>query len=210
MEYWSRSLERLGNEILFPEGWWDGSILLIEHFDHKQHENAAFNEFSFLALFTYSVWSLIFMWIVLSGLTYWVLEKHHTDSDGAAEKGESEKPMGSIFLLSRAFVGHNEYEPNTVASQMIYFSWSSWSILVLSAYMANFASFLVASQQENYAVQSFDKGVELQLPICVVEGTVQHVFLQIRYPKLNLIPKITEQLGFNALKHGECCADVAT
>jgi hypothetical protein len=127
-------------------------IVLVEHFVHKQQQSDNFNLFSFLAPFTYSVWGLIFAWIVLSGLVYWALEKLHTDSDGAAEKGDAEKPMGSIFLSSMAFVGHNEYEPNTVASRMISFSWSFWSILVLSAYTANFASFLVAAQQENYAV----------------------------------------------------------
>jgi hypothetical protein len=82
MEYWARSLERLGDQISFPEGWWDATIVIVEHYDHKLEEVATFNLLNFLSPFTYSVWGYIFLAMVLSGLTYWALEKLNTGEEG--------------------------------------------------------------------------------------------------------------------------------
>lgn len=203
MGYWTRSLTRLAQEVAFAEGWYDSSIVIVER-NTKSSDKGTFDMFNFLTPFTRNVWLLICASIILSGMCYWILEWLNEDADEKLQL--SDKPLHSIYLASLVFVGHNEYKPTTHSARMLSFSWSFWAVLVVSAYTANLANFLVSKSADRFTLTSFHDAVAHNIPVCVAQGTAQHEFLKSRYPDLWLVPKLYDSECFAAMRDGECMA----
>lgn len=69
--YWVKSLERMDRGISFPEGWFNGEVIMI---GVEEDGSANLDLWSFLEPFTTGVWIMIIVTIVVSALVYWFLD----------------------------------------------------------------------------------------------------------------------------------------
>lgn len=193
-DYWARSTDRMSRGISFPQGWYDGSVILVTS---EGSDGNKFNLWSFLLPFDATVWVAIGGAIIFSGLSYFFLERLNSDSD---EHRLDEKPVAAIFLAANTFTGHYEFEPKTHASRLFGFSWSFWALIMASAYTANMASFLVSRHVAVASVSTIDDAVRLAVPVCVQRGAIIDEILSKKSPDLILVRKESEGELFDALK----------
>lgn len=69
--YWSRSLGRMDLGVSFPEGWYDGRIIMI---GVEPGGTSNLDLWSFLEPFTTGVWIMIIATIIVSAGVYWFLD----------------------------------------------------------------------------------------------------------------------------------------
>ena len=93
MGRWDRTSQRIADEISFPEGWYDSSIILVQTRDGGDKD---LNIWSFMLPFKTSVWFLIFATLVVSGWVYYLLER----LDHSADLQQLESEPGSAMYYS--------------------------------------------------------------------------------------------------------------
>jgi hypothetical protein len=206
VEKWGHSVGRMSRGISFPTGWYDSSIVFVEHFESNQSKHVV-NIWAFLKPFDSTVWLTISGAIVITGLLYWLLEYLDVDAD---EGGLDEKPLALIFYAATTFTGHFGFQPNTNAARILGFSWTFWALIVASAYTANLASFLVSPRVNFYRISTVEDALRTNAAVCVQGKSVMGTILKERHPELNLVGKQPESEIFNALrvnpKDGGCDA----
>jgi flagellar basal body-associated protein FliL len=200
MGKWDRTRERMSNQIAFPEGWYDASIIMIEYTD-PQSTTTDLDLFSFLTPFEWTVWMLILATIVASGLVYYLLEKMNTASD---ERTLEEAPVSAVYYSAITFTGHLEFRPQTHAARLVAFSLSFSALIVAAAYTANLASFLVARRQPSSTLQSIQDAVAQRAPICLQASVALDQYITNQYPSAVLVRNYSESDVFEGLVQGEC------
>ena len=198
MGKWDRTTSRIANEISFPEGWYDASIILVHA---EKEEDLSLNIWSFLLPFQPMVWFVIVISVVVSGLLYYFLERLDASSDARQLEGS---PTGAVYYSFISFVGHNEFKPQTNAARLIAFSLAFWALITGAAYTANLASFLVARRQPEESIQSVQDAILMRAPICVQDNVALDQYVTNRYPSAVLRRKQTEGAVFEAVVSGEC------
>jgi len=151
----------------------------------------------FTPFFSLQLWLTIVAAIVATGLSYFLLEHLNKDAD---ERNLDEKPLASIFYAAIAFTGHFELRPNTNAARILSFSFTFWALIVVSAYTANLASFLVTPKITGYKVTSIDAAVAKGATLCVQAGGIIQKILEDKYPGIRLVGKDSEQEIYAALR----------
>jgi hypothetical protein len=209
VEVWGKSLARQALGVSFPAGWYDSSATFVEHIAESERVKKVVNIWAFLDPFTYSVWLSILAFIVITGLVYWLLEYMDVDAD---KLFLGKNPILCIYLIAIVFTGHLGIQPRTHGARMLSFSWTFWAVIVVSAYTANLASYLVSSQTEVFHINSVEAALLLNASLCVQQGAIVDIVLKARYPELKLIGKQTESQIFDAIrmssKNGGCDAAV--
>ena len=203
VDNWSKTVSRLRRGIAFPEGWYDSSLVLIERTDPNSED---VDMWSFLTPFQFSVWIMIGVAIVATGLMYWMLERLNTESDEAQLES---KPLTTVFLSALTFTGNFNFQPNTHAARLLSLSWTFWALIVVAAYTANLASFLVARRTPDYQIKSVGQAVRYSIPICVHGNSNQDELLTETYSDILLVRKPTERQVFEGLINGDCRVAVA-
>ena len=203
MDYWSHSVDRIAKGISFPEGYYDSSIILVENVDPHQNRSSIFSIWSFATPFEPIVWLYIFLSVLFTGILYMILERLNDESD---ERSLDHSPLATIFFSAITFTGHFDFRPQTNAARLMTFSWSFWALIVVSAYTANLASFLVARQSPAFRIKSIDHAVALEVPVCVKARTQGDEFLTAKYPNINLVRLGTEEETILGLVDGKCVA----
>lgn len=71
--YWAKSLQRMDRGVSYPEGWYNGDVIMI---GVKKDATGSSNLdlWSFLEPFTTGVWIMILVTILVSALVYWFLD----------------------------------------------------------------------------------------------------------------------------------------
>jgi hypothetical protein len=90
------------------------------------------------------------------------------------------------------------------------FSLSFWCLLIVSAYGANLASFLVARNQPSLNIQTVEDVVVAGLPFCSYESSYSEEAVQNTYPEAQFIRKTTENDIFLGVQNGECAFALTT
>ena len=196
VDYWAKSVERMSRGIAFPHGWYDGSIVMVAR---EQVFEDPFDVYSFLVPFEWTIWCAIVGAIFMTGLIYFFLERLDPTAD---ERNLEDKPWTNIFLAALTFTGHMSYQPNTTPSRILVMSWGFWTIIVLSAYTANMASFLVSQNSKPPRISTIEEALLTSTPLCVQRGAVIDDLLTDKYPELNLVRKDTEGEMFDGLGLG--------
>ena len=201
VDYWMKAETRLARGIYFPEGFFDSSIVVISHKDQAQIEDdTAINWMAFWEPFEPSVWALIAFFVLVTGLIYRLLEIWNPLADERTALNEKED---MIFYTSMTLLQHLLFRPQTHPARILAFSWTFCALIIGSAYTANLASFLVA-QHRPIILNPFDSAIRGRVPICALATTYTDTFVTSRYPKANIIRKLSEPDIFEALHKGEC------
>jgi Ligand-gated ion channel len=203
--YWfDNTLERLKLGCSFPEGYIDGSYILVGLSDE---ENQTLNLWGWLEPFHTYVWVMITVTIFLSGLIYQLLE---TIGNPNRYKGwRTQDTLGNnVFLSLLLFTQHFQFQPRTPASRLFAGSLALWALLISSAYTANLASFFVVKNTAKSTIQSVEDAISEDLPLCLWHGTASDSFMRSNYPKANFIMKEDELDIFYGIAAGDCAFGV--
>jgi hypothetical protein len=194
-DYWGRSTERMGRNVAFPKGWYDGSVVLVQSI--ANHETEDVSLWSFLKPFDRNVWITIIAAIIFTGLMYLILDRLNVDSD---ERMLEDKPWVAIFIASLTFTGHFEFLPNTNPARLLSFSWTFWAVIIAAAYTANLAKFLVSRNVENVVVATLEDALRNNVPVCIQRYTIMDDIVSKKYPDMNVVRKESEKAIFEALR----------
>jgi Ligand-gated ion channel len=209
VEVWGKSLARQALGVSFPTGWYDSSATFVEHITESEQVQKVVNIWAFLDPFSYSVWLAIMGFILITGLVLWLLEYMDIEAD---ELLLHDNPLLCIFHTAIVFTGHLGTRPRSHGARILSLSWTFWALIVISAYTANLASYMVSPQVAVFHINSVQAALELNASVCVQQGAVVESILKVKYPELKLIGKQTESEIFDALrldtKNGGCDAAV--
>jgi hypothetical protein len=195
-EIWGRSIERIGLGVSFPVGWYDSSIVFVDHLEVGETQEVI-NIWAFLTPFNTAVWFINFAFVIFTGLLYWWFERLNADTD---ENGQNDTPATCIYHASMVITGNFGFRPNTHASRFLSFTWTLWVLVVSSAYVANLASHLVTKEIKTMRIETIEQALHQNAAVCVEAGAVVEAILRASYPQLNLIPKATNDEMFSSLR----------
>lgn len=117
-DWWPNTIERLNRGITFQVPWYDSNIIMIMNTDQataygRRRRNggggASFELFSWLEPFSYDVWILTIVTIVVSALVYQGLERIDGETDDLELENE---PGWNIFLGMILVFFHEPYNNN--------------------------------------------------------------------------------------------------
>ena len=192
------SREALG--VSFPKGWYDGSIIIIAKQETENYFDT-FSPFSWSKPFTPGVWLFLLATMIVTGIVSMRLDPH------VREKAETTKHLllSNIYSALIVFTGHLDLDPNTHSGQLVSFSLSFFAMLMLSAYTANLASFLVIEKASlSFQVNTVNDIVRMQKTMCIYAQSATQEAVASSYPDALFVEKHDDTAVLLALKNDEC------
>lgn len=119
---WTRTRDRINRGTAFPQGFVDGSIILVGRAP-KADGRKSLNLWSFLLPFSWDCWLLIALTFVISGLIYFWMERTNHNSD--RQELESQ-PIETIFFSALTFIGDIKFQPSTNYARLFVFTLALW------------------------------------------------------------------------------------
>lgn len=199
--WWDNTVERLQLGLSFPDGYVDGSFILVGVESANVEESI--NLWAWLKPFDPSVWVLILITIFFSGCMYQLLEV--IGNPNRYKGWRTKDSLGNnLFLSTLLFTQHFQFQPRTPASRLLAASMALWALLISSAYTANLASYFVAQNLPSGHISSIDDAIKSKTPLCIWGKAAIFEFVQKTYPDALLIPKDEDVQVYYALNTGEC------
>lgn len=185
-EWWVQTPQRLKDRVLFPEGYLDASFVLVTTTTNQNTGNVLEGLSNFIKPFTYTVWICIIAVIIISSTILGFIERTSTRSQ--QEENQDKSFLGPLYGCCMVTMQHVQVSPFTVGGKILCLSLAFWSLLIVSAYTANLASFFVIENtRAPSTIQSLEDAVALNREICVWKGTSYDEFVKIKYPNGNYI-----------------------
>ena len=197
--FWYQLYSREALGISFPKGWYDGSIIIIA----KQEDNdflESFSPFSWSRPFTPGVWLLLLITMIVTGYVTMQLDPKAKEKD----ETRSEFFMSNVYSSLIVFTGHLDLDPNTRAGELVSFSLSFFAMLMLSAYTANLASFLVAEKASRDQVNTVNDIVRMKKSMCIYEQSGPLEAIKKIYNDSIFVEKGDDKKALLGLKNDEC------
>jgi len=196
--FWLKSITRMDKGVTFPAGWYDGRVIMVGLQDKG---SAGLEVWSFFDPFTAAVWIMIGVTVVVSGLVYWFLDWFDTDTDSL---NLDKDPGQSVFLAILSFTGHFEFKPMSTSARIFTASLSFWALIMMSAYTANLASYLVVQNTPSIEINSVGDAVRNNYRICVVRSTAPDNALTRAWPAAKVVRTQTEGELYEGVRNGTC------
>jgi hypothetical protein len=194
---WTETIERMNRGVVFPEGWRDGSIIMV---GIESANDSKLHVWSFLQPFDKGLWIMIAVTILVSGLVYYVLEHFNQQSD----LQYLTRPTESIYLAALSFTQQSNFQPRTDYARLFAWSLMFWALLVTSAYTANLASFLVVENTPSVNINSIGDAVRLNYPLCVWSTTAEDTIVSGAYPQAKIVRKTEYVDIYNGIRQADC------
>lgn len=201
VNWWDRTNERLDIGISYLEPWNDASVILIDKDESAFESSTEVVYWNWLRPFETKVWWLIVSTIVLSGLVYQFIEYLQDEREG---RSAWDWTTENLYMSAINFSQNFEYAPTSFGSKVFGVSMTLFALLITATYTANLASLLVESKRQPPVVDSIERAVLMELPICTYANTPFDQHIQKQYPNARRRPKKTELEAFQALQNGEC------
>jgi len=183
--------------VLFPEGYYDGSIILV---GLKRKKYFVFNPWKIFHPFPLSVWLAIGASIIFTGVIYIIIENINCLTRPSSER------CGAIFYYSAmVFNGQSDFSPRSNLGRLITWSWTFWAMIVGSAYTASLATSLVAEQAPYSNQVNAISDVEAACSrVCVRKGGYEDELVTNKLPDNPIIRKTDDDSVFKSLIDTEC------
>ncbi|CAB9505230.1 receptor subunit 1 [Seminavis robusta] len=198
--WWDHSIERMEKGVAFVEPWYDGSLVLINQHDPPIQESSIVLS-NWLLPFDASVWMLIITTIIASALVYQLIEFMNDERE---ERSMYQWFSDNLYLSSLNFSQNFEYAPNSLAGRIFGISMSIWALVITATYTANLASLLVQHGKQGLVIDSIERAMVANVPICTYGGSNSDTVIQNKYQKAIRRPMETELLMYQALRQGQC------
>ena len=184
-------------------------IIIRKNLDAESFDSDEFNWFFWSQPFTMSVWMLLLLTTCISGVVSIYIEEkpfHEIVKNDAPVKGSISSTVLSYTQRSMlAFTGEHYLYPKSHAVQIFSFSLTFFSILIISAYTANLASFLVIQKQNSVvdSVESLGDIVRLGKSICTLQETALEEAIIQMYPNAIVVGRVSDVKVLNSLKDND-------
>jgi hypothetical protein len=170
--------------------------------NRKAEKESKFKWNSFLAPFTPTVWVLIFSAVIISGLMYSALE--WLDNQFRSKETLTIDITDGIFRAAAALTGHGGDFPESSPSRIASFSTSFLFLLIITAYTANLASFLIVQNTPALVINVIQDAIKHDLRFCVLRGSTSENYLTREYPTARMARKDSIDDTYLAVDRGEC------
>ncbi len=197
-DWFLRTTDRLADGILFPEKWYDGSLIMVR----KQAEaDDSFSWRAFMKPFSTGVWVLIVITTVISGLVYYLNEYIGCDGDTSKMEVNMQESVFQSFLNA---TGQYIFDPREPGNRAIAVSTCLLFLVVLASYTANLASFLVIRNTPDLVINDIQDVVKNDLRVCVWRSTTSETFMRDRYDTARLVQKDSLLDSYLGLDNDDC------
>jgi len=203
-DWYLRTTERLADGIIFPEKWYDGSLIMIRK---TVILDGVFQWKAFLMPFTFVVWILIVATAIISGLIYYAID--YIDCDGDRNKMEVRK-RDVLFLMLLNFTGEYAFDPKKTGNRLIALSTCFLFLIVLATYTANLASFLVIRNTPQLVINDIQDVIKNDLRVCVLRDAAAEVFMRDNHDTAKIVEKETIEDTYLALDNDDCDVTLST
>mmetsp|Transcript_38537 Transcript_38537/g.43171 ORF Transcript_38537/g.43171 Transcript_38537/m.43171 type:complete len:582 (+) Transcript_38537:128-1873(+) len=198
-DWFLRTTDRLADGILFPEHWYDGSLIMVRKVKEIGDDN--FQLFALLSPFTKGVWILSIAITILSGLVYYAIEYIGSDGDPKKMKVTLRESVFQTFLN---MTGHSLFDPKQPGTRLITFSSCFLFLVLLASYTANLTSFLVVKNSPDLVINDIQDVIKNNLRVCVLRSSTSETFLRERYVTARLVEKESIEQSYLGLDSEEC------
>lgn len=200
-EWYLETTFRLERGMLFSEGWYNGNLIMVMKKKDGQDDNNV-DLWAFMAPFTTLVWFMIGALSIISGIIYYILDYF----DSRLKKRKMDIGLEeSLFYTAFSFNGHFVHQPKSRASRMMVFSIGFFYLLIVAAYTANLASFLVAKNRPTIVINDMKDGIANDYSFCVWGDTGMDEHLRTyNIPKVRIHRTYTPGDEFNAVREDKC------
>jgi hypothetical protein len=204
VDWYIKNVERLRIGTGFPEGFVDASFILV---GFKEDESNNSDLWTWTLPFNRDLWIAIAITVVVSGILYEVVE---VMGPATETKPREWHPGKGIFGALLIVMQHFHINPRTRGGKLLSLSLAFWSLIVVTTYTANLASFFVIQNAPSSQIQTVDDAINAEMSMCLWKDTASHEFLLENFPKGTYVP-ISGQFGiFEGLLDGTCGLVVAT
>ena len=202
----------------------NGSIMNLNHF-----------VWSWTKPFDYKVWILMILTLVVSSILYVIFESNEIvfldQSSSIEELGDDNHHHGlGIYGFILVFFQHLIIAPKTLSGKIMILSLGLWSLIMVSTYTANLASFFVIQNTPQVQIATLQDAIDNGLSLCIYDGMALSEWVTKYYPKGRYIKikpsmsssssstkddeEVEEQVDlfphFTALIHGRCDLTLAS
>ena len=216
IDWWMETTSRMENNMKLLYGIFDLSLGASQFFTVGAPDFWSETFISFAAPFTPQLWAFFCLTTVLTAIAYLFLERRKNQTDIRPGAPLYEKVGNIVYLGFVQATGGGGYDPSTGSGKLVLLSYSFLILLVVSAYTANLATFLVtpdvpsgvdrSGMTVSYA--SLETAVDAGAKVCVYDGTPAHEWLLENHPDADVVP--TASVPHSGLAAGECDVAVAT
>mmetsp|Transcript_11325 Transcript_11325/g.13135 ORF Transcript_11325/g.13135 Transcript_11325/m.13135 type:complete len:237 (+) Transcript_11325:279-989(+) len=204
----SVSVTDMVRRVSFPRGFYDASIILIGTADESANRSK-FSLFSWSQPFTVGVWLTLLGTLFISALVSIMLEENNTprsmrNRNPFRSKFNSWSITSNLYKSFMSFTGHLDMQPNTRPGAIVSLSLSFFAVLMLSAYTANLASFLVIENSVTRAdIEEVTDVVTNGLSMCILRDGAKHEILKDFYPNAKFVTSSSEEGAYLDLVNGK-------
>jgi hypothetical protein len=195
--WYSDTSDRRASGIGFTRKVVDASLLLVTY---QTITEPSADTFSYLSPFTNSLWLCIFGVVFFNGFLHWVINP-------ATYNGRPQTLVRSVYLSLAEFVAVDNTNPRKSGSMFLNAGYSFFLLIVLAAYTANLASFLVSSNaQASTSIVSIDDANSQGATICAMKGNTALTVVQTTYPRVQVVAAATNQVPvlLEMVRNGTC------
>lgn len=191
-----------------PYGFFDASTVLIT-FQVEAETTFMDGFFQFAKPFNENVWLCIVGVVVATGFLFWFLEGDRNEEDFGPQDpcchpGKAAQAVTKTILQ---LTGGGGFSPATWPGKILLMSWSWCVVLLLSAYTANLASFLVAKAEKPPDFTSLQQAVRKEKTICTTSSGWRLAWMKEAFPGYDKIHEEKRNMDMaNALFSGKCDA----
>jgi len=206
-DWFMPSMDRLNKGVTLTYGWYDASIIMVGKDEGVTIEvEDKLDYVGWLRPFTGLVWYAIIASILISAVVYVALVRIDPNSDIPEQELTYSE---AIWMFATAVTGQFEFAPTTNASRLFTFSIAFWALLVISAYTANLAAFLVKRNQTlTLEIETIDQAMNNGRKMCVWKGTQTDSSIMNEYPAFtagkDYIRTIKQADAYIKVLSGEC------
>lgn len=196
-DWYLRTTERLADGVIFPEKWYDGSLIMVRK---KAEIDGDFQFGALLTPFTYGVWILILLTTIASGLVFYAIEYIGSDDKKKMTLSMRESVFQSFLNMTGQFV----LDPKEAGNRLVAFSTSVLFLVVLATYTANLASFLVIRNSPDVVINDIQDVIRNDLRVCVLRSSTSETFMRESYETARLVEKEKIVDTYLGLDSGDC------
>jgi len=197
------TVERGALGITYPIGWYDSSIILV---GSKRRNRMLTNEFNLLALsrpFTNGVWIVLVATLIITGLFLVGFDVGSKAWKGGFAGLKELRITNNILASFLTFTGHVELNIDRPSILIATWSLSFITILIVAAYTANLASFLVVTNMST-KISTLRDIVDQQFTLCSITGSSTTTFIRDSYPNVRIVGTKSDTEGILGVGNGDC------
>ena len=173
-DFFTLTVERLSRGVGSPAGIQSGNYILLEDTGVPGR-----GWWRFIRIYDKWVWLAIFATIFAAGIFYEILEMLSAPSS----KQRIWHVKKGLYHSSLTALQHYSFQPKSPAGNFFSLAVAFWSLLIVSAYTANLASFFVVDQVNEASVTSIQDALRQGKTICVYQTTAQEDYVDLQYPE---------------------------